>query len=128
MALGIGHKDADQPHPVWLRRARRKRPGDRGAAEEPNELAALHCQRLPCFGPNDSTPQYGRRLLRCGISLRPMSAMGLGCAKTPAVAPHVEISLSNFICGSQIILHKRRSTPCRGILFYTFPGFVRFYN
>src|SRR5262249_16296640 len=25
---------------------------------------------------NDSTPRYGRRLLRCGISIRPMSALG----------------------------------------------------
>src|SRR5215468_10171355 len=37
-----------------------------------------------------------------------MSALGLGCAKTPALAPHVEISLSNCISGSQIILHNAR--------------------
>ena len=48
---------------------------------------------------------YGRRLLRCGISIQLMSQMGLGCAKTPAVAPHVEISAGNCIPESQIILH-----------------------
>jgi len=30
----------------------------------------------------DSTPQYVRRLLRCGISIRPMTALGLGRVKT----------------------------------------------
>src|SRR5258708_18902772 len=57
-----------------------------------------------------------------------MSESGLGCAKTPAVAPHVEISLSNCICGSQIILHKRRSMPCRRIVFSTFRGCMSFYT
>jgi hypothetical protein len=57
-----------------------------------------------------------------------MSPPGLGCAKTPAVAPHVEISLSNCICGSQIILHKRRSMPCRRIVFSTFRGCMSFYT
>src|SRR5260370_13850368 len=57
-----------------------------------------------------------------------MTASGLGCAKTPAVAPHVEISLSNCICGSQIILHKRRSMPCRRIVFSTFRGCMSFYT
>jgi len=57
-----------------------------------------------------------------------MSESSLGCAKTPAVAPHVEISLSNCICGSQIILHKRRSMPCRRIVFSTFRGCMSFYT
>src|SRR6266481_4237491 len=57
-----------------------------------------------------------------------MTGSGLGCAKTPAVAPHVEISLSNCICGSQIILHKRRSMPCRRIVFSTFRGCMSFYT
>jgi hypothetical protein len=35
------------------------------------------------------------------------SAQGLGCAKTPALAPHVEISLINCISESQNILHAR---------------------
>ena len=34
-----------------------------------------------------------------------MTAQGLGCAKTPALAPHVEISLINCISESQNILH-----------------------
>src|SRR5258707_11107450 len=57
-----------------------------------------------------------------------MTAVGLGCAKTPAVAPHVEISLSNCVCGSQIVLHKRRSMPCRRIVFSTFRGCMSFYT
>ena len=43
----------------------------------------------------------------CCANPKAMSASGLGCAKTPAVAPHVEISPSNCISGSQIILHTR---------------------
>src|SRR5262245_62958570 len=35
----------------------------------------------------------------------PMLQSGLGCVKTPAVAPHVEISPGNCIPESQIILH-----------------------
>src|SRR6266436_10410457 len=77
---------------------------------------------------NDSTSRRGGRPLHCGISTWLMSAWGLGCAKTPAVAPHVEISLSNCICGSQIILHKRRSMPCRRIVFSTFRGCMSFYT
>src|SRR5262249_20325548 len=30
-----------------------------------DENATFYCP-TPCFGPKDSTPQYGRRLLRCG--------------------------------------------------------------
>src|SRR5262245_35597098 len=36
----------------------------------------------------------------------------LGCAKTPAVAPHVETSPGNCIPESQIILYTRGSMPC----------------
>ena len=43
---------------------------------------------------------------------REMTALGLGCAKTPALAPHVEISLINCISESQNILHTRGSMPC----------------
>jgi len=56
------------------------------------------------------------------------SAMGLGCAKTPALAPHVEISLSNCISESQIILHTRGSMPCWRIVFSTFCGCMSFYT
>jgi hypothetical protein len=57
-----------------------------------------------------------------------MSQMGLGCAKTPALAPHVEISLSNCIFESQIILHTRGSMPCWRIVFSTFRGCMSFYT
>ncbi len=58
--------------------------------------------------------------LRCGISIRPMSAMGLGRAKTPALASRVETSRSNCISESQIILHRRGS-----MRYLRFPVFRR---
>jgi hypothetical protein len=63
-----------------------------------------------------------------GLVIRSMSQMGLGCAKTPAVAPHVEISPSNCIPESQIILHTRGSMPCWRIVFSTFCGCMSFYT
>src|SRR5262245_22004372 len=57
-----------------------------------------------------------------------MSLVGLGCAKTPAVAPHVEISPGNCIPESQIILHTRGSMPCWRIVFSTFCGCMSFYT
>src|SRR5260370_21588962 len=57
-----------------------------------------------------------------------MSAQGLGCAKTPALAPHVEISLINCISESQNILHTRGSMPCWRIVFSTFRGCISFYT
>ena len=47
-----------------------------------------------------------------------MTALGLGCAKTPAVAPHVEISPSNCIPESQIILHTRSFSLRENCVFY----------
>jgi hypothetical protein len=35
------------------------------------------------FDRKDSTPRFGRRLPRCGISIQPMSQLGLGRVKTP---------------------------------------------
>src|SRR5262245_19582419 len=58
----------------------------------------------------------------------PMSQMGLGRAKTPAVAPHVEIFPSNCISESQIILHTRGSMPYWRIVFSTFLGCMSFYT
>jgi hypothetical protein len=56
-----------------------KRPRDRRAAEQRDELAPFHCQMPPVLPTERITHlSYGRRLLRCGISVRP----GLGCAKT----------------------------------------------
>src|SRR6266516_4581326 len=57
-----------------------------------------------------------------------LSRQGLGRAKTSAVAPHVEISPSNCISGSQIILHTRGSMPCWRIVFSTFRGCMSFYT
>src|SRR5215813_9479140 len=57
-----------------------------------------------------------------------MTAMGLGCAKTPALALHVEISRSNCISESQIILHTPGSMPCWRIVFSTFRGCMSFYT
>ena len=59
---------------------------------------------------------------------RCMSAVGLGCAKTPTLAPHVEISLINCISESQIILHTPGSMPCWRIVFSTFRGCMSFYT
>src|SRR6516162_6687612 len=58
----------------------------------------------------------------------PMSASGLGCAKTPALALHVETSRSNCISESQIILHPPGSMPCWRIVFSTFRGCMSFYT
>ena len=49
-----------------------------------------------------------------------------GCAKTPAVAPHVEISPGNCITESRMILHTRGSMPCWRIVFSTFCGMKEF--
>src|SRR5260370_13987492 len=57
-----------------------------------------------------------------------MTAVGLGCAKTPALAPHVEISLINCISESQIILHAWGPMPCWRIVFSTFRGCMSFYT
>jgi len=59
---------------------------------------------------------------------RLMSELGLGCAKTPALAPDVEISPSNCISESQIMLHTRGSMPCWRIVFCTFRGCMSFYT
>ena len=58
----------------------------------------------------------------------PMVEMGLGCAKTPALAPHVEISLINCTSESQNILHTRGSMPYWRIVFSTFRECMSFYT
>jgi ubiquinone/menaquinone biosynthesis C-methylase UbiE len=65
---------------------------------------------------------------RQAVRRDPMSALGLGRAKTSAVAPHIEISPSNCISGSQITLHTRGSMPCWRIMFSTFRGCMSFYT
>src|SRR5262249_50541420 len=51
---------------------------------------------------------------------RVRSALGLGCAKTPAPAAHVETSRRNCAPWSRIVLRARCSIPCRRIVFSTF--------
>src|SRR5262249_56446720 len=58
----------------------------------------------------------------------PMSAQGLGCTKTPALALQAEISLINCISESQNILHTRGSMPCWRIVFSTFRECMSFYT
>src|SRR5262245_7356679 len=57
-----------------------------------------------------------------------MSGLGLGCAKTLAVTPHVEISPGKCSPESQIILHTRGSMPCWRIVFSTFCVCMSFYT
>src|SRR5262249_23216765 len=76
-ALGrLRVEDTDHWHRLLLR-ARRQRPRRRGATEQSDELAPFHCPVPPVL-PNErnSTPWYGRGLLRCGISIWPMTAQG----------------------------------------------------
>src|SRR5262245_64387271 len=57
-----------------------------------------------------------------------MSELGLGCAKTPAVAPHVEISAGNCIPESQIIPHTPSSMSCWRIVFSAFRRCMSFHT
>ena len=60
-----------------LLRPRRERPRRRRAAEQRDELAPFHCLMPPVL-PTERIAHlgYGRRLLRCGISIQPMSQLG----------------------------------------------------
>jgi hypothetical protein len=42
---------AEAPHALSLLRPRRERPRRGRAAEQRDELAPFHCQRLPCLRP-----------------------------------------------------------------------------
>src|SRR5262249_39562474 len=57
-----------------------------------------------------------------------MSALGLGCAKTPAPAAHVETSRRNCAPWSRIVLRARCSIPCRRIVFSTFLRCMSFHT
>jgi hypothetical protein len=73
---GRASEKTDDRHRRLLR-VRRKRPRCRRAAEQRDELAAfLLPDASRAAHRKDSTPQYGGRLLRCGISVRSMSQMG----------------------------------------------------
>src|SRR5262249_1361447 len=55
-----------------------------------------------------------------------MSALGLGCAKTPASAAHVETSRRNCAPWSRMMLRARCSIPCWRIVFSTFSQLYEF--
>jgi hypothetical protein len=54
-----------------------------GEGAQRDEIAPFHPQCLPRFPTErNSTPQRRKRVLRCGISVWPMSLVGLGRVKT----------------------------------------------
>src|SRR6266436_8203454 len=57
-----------------------------------------------------------------------MSAVGLGCVKTPTLAARVETSRRNCVLESQIILHTRGVMPPWRIVFSTFRDCMSFYT
>src|SRR5262249_60677715 len=60
-----------------LLRARRERPCSHSAAEKRDELAPFHCPIPPVLSTERIAHlSYGRRLLRCDISVGPMTALG----------------------------------------------------
>jgi hypothetical protein len=59
---------------------------------------------------------------------RPMSESGLGCAKTPAPAAHVETSQRNCAPWSRIVLRARCSIPCWRIVFSTLRNCMSFHT
>src|SRR5262249_47535658 len=67
-----GTEHADHWH--RLLRTRREWPRGSGAAEQRDELAPVHCPISPVL-PTERIAHlsYCRRLLHCGISIRPMS-------------------------------------------------------
>src|SRR5215831_3310641 len=118
-----GSKKPDHRH-CGLLRAPCERPGGRRTAHHFDEIAPSHAA-LP--GASDRAKR-SRRIAqvsrRAAVHRKrrrkewPMTALGLGCAKTPAVAPHVEISPSNCIPESQIILHTRSFSLRENCVFY----------
>ena len=57
-----------------------------------------------------------------------MTGSGLGCAKTPASAAHVETSRRNCAPWSRIVLRARCSIPCWRIVFSTFRNCMSFHT
>jgi hypothetical protein len=74
---GLAQQHADGAHTLALLRARRERPPGGSAAEQRDERAPVHSPMPPVL-PTERIAHlsFGRRLLRCGISIRPMSAQG----------------------------------------------------
>ena len=67
------HEHADAPHALALLRTCGKRPSGCRAPEQRDELAPLHCLMPPVLSTDRiARPRYGRRLLRCDISIQPI--------------------------------------------------------
>src|SRR5215470_15724093 len=73
------------------------------------------------YGASRTLKSYLRSILmhKHGIRLIPKSALGLGCAKTPAPAAHVETSQRNCAPWSRIVLRARFDTLLENCIFYT---------
>src|SRR5262249_11227578 len=89
--------DFSRVNPLALLRAHRERPCRR-AAEQRDELAPFHCQVPPVLRTKDSTA-----LLRCGISIQPMSQMGSFAPdrhgdRGRGMSLHPQKRLSSFSC------------------------------
>ncbi len=100
--LGNIHGRADAPHPALA-----------GCAHAVSgHVAAVHIGSF----------------LRRGNPDPRMSLVGLGCAKTPAPAAHVETSRRNCAAWSRIVLRARCSIPCWRIVFSTFRNCMSFHT
>jgi len=77
---------ADASHAFALLRAGRERPRRRRAPEQCDELATFHSSVSRASSRKDSTSQYGRRLVRCGNSIGPMTGLGSFSTDWPARA------------------------------------------
>ena len=107
-----------------LLRARRERPCGRYNPKQRDEVAAPH-GGLP-QGKDHELSITGQPVHRS--KSRPlMSGQGLGCAKTPAPAAHVETSRRNCAPWSRIVLRARCSIPCWRIVFSTFRNCMSFH-
>src|SRR5262245_9667173 len=70
------NEHVDALHSLRLLRAHSQRPSRR-TAKERDERAPFHCAvHSSACAPKDSTPRYGRRLLRCEILTKLMTAVG----------------------------------------------------
>ena len=104
-----------------------ERPRSR-AAEQRYERASPHGRPSSGSGPHITTPLRKNAAVHHSKNCALMSQMGLGCAKTPAPAAHVETSRRNCAPWSRIVLRARCSIPCRRIVFSTFRRCMSFHT
>ena len=110
-----------------LLRARSERPRC-SAAKKRDELAPSHVATRP---PRIMDLPLVYQVIGCvhrSKERRPRSESGLGCAKTPAPAAHVETSRRNCAAWSRIVLRARCSIPCWRIVFSTFRNCMSFHT